>query len=176
MITKDMTIGEAVEKYPQIVDTLTSFGVHCVGCHASTFESIEQGLMGHGKSSEEVEECVKKLNEAIKPQTNYDKITLTESAVKKLKEILPKENKKALRVKIKAGGCSGFEYIFSLDVTPTDMDTVIIQDEVKVYVDKISMQKVSGSQIDYKDTLTDAGFKIVNPNATATCGCGSSFS
>jgi len=64
-ITKDTTIGEIVEKYPQVVPTLTGFGLHCVGCHVAGFESLEAGFKTHGMSDKEVEEAVKKLNEVI---------------------------------------------------------------------------------------------------------------
>ena len=66
MITKDTLIGEVVEKFPAAVDTLLGEGVHCVGCGASGFESIEQGLQVHGKSKEEITDVVKRMNEALK--------------------------------------------------------------------------------------------------------------
>ena len=64
-ITKETTIGEIVEKYPQVVETLMSFGVHCVGCHVSPFESLEGGFKGHGMDDATIDEAVRKLNEVI---------------------------------------------------------------------------------------------------------------
>src|SRR3989339_626617 len=64
-ITMDMTIGEVVDKYPEIIDTLTSFGVHCVGCHVSPYETIEQGFMGHGMTGQEIEFAVSTLNKVL---------------------------------------------------------------------------------------------------------------
>lgn len=64
-ITKDTTIGEIVEKYPQIVPALMSFGLHCVGCNVAAFESLEMGFKAHGISDKEIEKAVKKLNEVV---------------------------------------------------------------------------------------------------------------
>ena len=64
-ITKDMLMGEIVEKYPQVVPTLMSFGLHCVGCHVAGFESLEGGFKAHGMDDKQIEEAVKKLNEII---------------------------------------------------------------------------------------------------------------
>mgnify|MGYP001573403825 CR=1 FL=1 len=69
-ITKNSTIGDVVEKYPEIIETLTSFGVHCVGCHVSPFETLETGFKGHGMSDEDVEQAVIKLNEVIETSKN----------------------------------------------------------------------------------------------------------
>ncbi len=64
-ITKDALIGEVVEKYPQTIETLMQFGLHCIGCHVSAFESIEMGFRAHGMDDNQIEEAVKKLNEII---------------------------------------------------------------------------------------------------------------
>ncbi len=64
-ITKDTLIGEIVEKYPQVVEALMDFGLHCVGCHGAAFESLEMGFKGHGMDDKQIEEAVKKLNEMI---------------------------------------------------------------------------------------------------------------
>src|SRR3989338_8911780 len=71
-ITKETTIGEIVEKYPQVVETLISFGVHCVGCHVSPFESLEGGFKGHGMDDATIEEAVRKLNEVIEQSPAQD--------------------------------------------------------------------------------------------------------
>jgi|TARA_B100001964_G_C14258572_1_gene613893 hybrid cluster-associated redox disulfide protein len=64
-ITKDTTIGEIVEKYPQVVETLTDFGLHCVGCHVSAYESLEAGFRGHGMDDKTIDEALKRLNEVV---------------------------------------------------------------------------------------------------------------
>ena len=82
----------------------------------------------------------------------------------------------ALRVSVLAGGCSGFQYKFELDETQQDDDLVIKAGPARVVVDPVSMDLLAGSQLDYADELMGAYFKIQNPNATSSCGCGTSFS
>ncbi len=180
-ITGDMTIGDVVRRYPEVVETLLSFGVHCVGCGGAYVETLEQGLRGHGFSKEEVDEAVKLLNEAVKstPQPTADTpLVITDKAVEKIKEFLSKENKPGfgLRVEVIPGGCSGFQYSLTLDEASTNDDKIIEVNGVKVFVDTQSMDFLKGAKIDYLDTLQGAGFKISNPNATRSCGCGQSFS
>jgi len=185
-ITKDTTIGEIVDKYPQVVDTLTSFGVHCVGCHVSPFESLEMGFKGHGMDDAKIQEAVIKLNEVINKNPVEIKkeepkdisnatLNVTDKAAEKIKALIEQEKKQALRISVKPGGCSGFEYGMELDDKTTDDDIVIEQKGIKIFVDKESMQKLDGVNVDYVDSLQGAGFKISNPNASKTCGCGSSF-
>jgi iron-sulfur cluster insertion protein len=103
---------------------------------------------------------------------------LTDVAVEKVKEVIAREGLKdgGLRVAIAGGGCSGFQYNLSLDDSAREDDAVIEQDGVKLFLDPISQQYVYGTVIDYVNGLHGAGFKFVNPNASRTCGCGSSFS
>jgi iron-sulfur cluster assembly protein/iron-sulfur cluster insertion protein len=105
-------------------------------------------------------------------------ITVTDSAALKVKELLDAEGQPelALRVAVRPGGCSGFSYemFFDGDIDAEDEQTV--QGGVKVVVDPASAQMLVGATLDYKDGLQQAGFSITNPNATRTCGCGSSFS
>ena len=187
-ITKDTTIGDIVDKYPQVVETLMELGVHCVGCHVSPFESLEMGFKGHGMTDDDVENAVKKLNVVIKKNPHEQKarekeidlsnakIFVTDKAANKIKEILAQEKKQALRVSVQPGGCSGFQYGLELDDKSTDNDIIITNKGIKLFVDKASMAKLNGANIDYLDSLQGAGFKISNPSATSSCGCGSSFS
>ena len=179
-ITKDTLIGDIPRYFPQAVETLLGYGVHCIGCHVSEFETVEQGLKGHGITDEVVKEAIVKLNEAIKtPQTksSSESITLTDAAVQKIKSLIEeKENVSALKISVPPGGCSRFEYHFSLVNEQESEDKVIEQKGVKVFIPQATLDMIKGSEIDYKDSLQDAGFKIQNPNATSTCGCGSSFS
>ena len=103
---------------------------------------------------------------------------LSESAITKLKDILAEENNTnvKLRVFVQGGGCSGFQYGFTLDEDQTDDDFELKYDTVKVVVDSMSWQYLQGSTINYKEDLMGASFVIDNPQAVSTCGCGSSFS
>lgn len=103
-------------------------------------------------------------------------ISLTDTAAGKLKELLAsqQESDQALRVAVRGGGCSGFQYALALDSRKDD-DHVFEDNGVSVLVDKVSMQFVFGSQVDYVEGLQGAGFQVNNPNVVAACGCGSSF-
>ena len=105
-------------------------------------------------------------------------LTLTESAVIKLKDILAEENNPnaKLRVFVQGGGCSGFQYGFTFDEAQNEDDFDFDYDGVKVLVDAMSMQYLQGANIKYNEDLMGASFKIDNPQATTTCGCGASFS
>ena len=104
-------------------------------------------------------------------------ITISESAKSKIKDLLLEENnpKLALRTFVQGGGCSGFSYGFTFDEEINEDDFEIPLDEFKVLVDSMSMQYLTGAEIDYKEELMGSTFSIKNPNATTTCGCGSSF-
>ena len=105
-------------------------------------------------------------------------ITLTENAAVKVKELLDQEgdDRLALRVAVRPGGCSGFSYEMFFDADKAADDVEQSYGPVKVIVDPTSAQLLSGATLDYKDGLNQAGFAIDNPNAQRTCGCGQSFS
>ena len=103
-------------------------------------------------------------------------IKITDVAAGKLKELLASQTEadQALRVAVRGGGCSGFQYALALD-KKKDEDKVFEHNGVSVLVDKVSMQFVFGSEVDYVEGLQGAGFAVNNPNVVAACGCGSSF-
>lgn len=102
----------------------------------------------------------------------------TDAAAAKVKELIDKEENEQLklRVFVSGGGCSGFQYGFTFDETVQDGDTEVEKGGVTLLVDPMSFQYLVGAEIDYTDGLEGAQFVIRNPNATTTCGCGSSFS
>lgn len=105
-------------------------------------------------------------------------ITLSERAVRKVRELVSEEENTALklRVFITGGGCSGFQYGFSFDEDAAEDDTTIEREGVTVLVDPMSFPYLAGSEVDYNEGLEGSRFIINNPNATTTCGCGASFS
>jgi iron-sulfur cluster assembly accessory protein len=104
-------------------------------------------------------------------------VTMTERAARRIGEILKGEpNGAMLRVSVEGGGCSGFQYKFDFDQTKSADDLVLTHDGVVVLIDPISVQYMAGAEIDYVDDLIGSSFKINNPVATASCGCGTSFS
>jgi iron-sulfur cluster assembly protein len=110
-------------------------------------------------------------------ETHQEAITLTEKATAKIGELLGGQadsQDQALRVAVRGGGCSGFQYALAFDKAQEE-DHVFEVDGVAVVVDKVSMQFVFGSEVDYVEGLQGAGFQVNNPNVVAACGCGSSF-
>ncbi len=105
-------------------------------------------------------------------------IKFTDSAAQKVAGLIQEEGNDnlKLRVYITGGGCSGFQYGFTFDEEINEDDTQIVKNGVIVLIDSMSIQYLSGAEIDYKEDLSGAQFVIRNPNATTTCGCGSSFS
>ena len=105
-------------------------------------------------------------------------LIFTSAAATKVRELIDDEGNSALmlRVFITGGGCSGFQYGFTFDENLADGDTVIENEGVKLLIDPMSFQYLAGAEIDYTEGLEGAQFVIRNPNATTTCGCGSSFS
>ncbi|MBI2138929.1 iron-sulfur cluster assembly accessory protein [Candidatus Woesearchaeota archaeon] len=247
-ITKDMLIGDLVQLFPEAIEPLLAEGVHCIGCGASYFETLEQGLMGHGRSPEEVESIVEKLNEAVEDSRQESakehhtakehhaargheagdcnrSLIVTRNAAEKVRDLLNREGDGALGIRIAVipGGCAGFEYEFSFEkkkqienigkaeelredkviggaeamgegeerggaeamgkgegmgsAEEKDQvdDFVIEEGGVKFFVDAASMGMLNGAKIDYIENLQASGFRISNPNAKASCGCGHSF-
>jgi len=106
-----------------------------------------------------------------------DSLRLTDRAARRIGEILTAEGAGAmLRVSVSGGGCSGFQYKFDVDRTRADDDIVIARDGAVVVVDSVSVNYLAGSELDFIDDLVGSSFRIANPKATASCGCGTSFS
>jgi iron-sulfur cluster assembly accessory protein len=105
-------------------------------------------------------------------------ITLTDTAVDKVRELIEMQQKdgSGLRVYVAGGGCSGLRYGMMLEDTPDEDDDVLDFGGLPVYVDVHSSQYLAGAHVDYVETVMGAGFKVDNPNAVSSCGCGSSFS
>jgi iron-sulfur cluster assembly accessory protein len=107
-----------------------------------------------------------------------DTLALTPKAVRMVKLTREEENlddSYGLRVAVRGGGCSGFEYALDFDREPRDTDEVLEYDGLRVFVDPVSLRYLTGTTIDYELGMSGTGFKFLNPKATGTCGCGSSF-
>jgi iron-sulfur cluster assembly accessory protein len=104
-------------------------------------------------------------------------VTITERAARRIGEILRVEpSGTMLRLSVQGGGCSGFQYKFDMERAQASDDVSIVRDGITVLVDQISLQYLAGSEIDFVDDLIGASFKVNNPKAKASCGCGTSFS
>jgi iron-sulfur cluster insertion protein len=104
-------------------------------------------------------------------------LTVTENAISKIVEVIQEEGNPELKLRmyVQGGGCSGMSYGFTLDEVQNEDDCVIPAGSASILVDSMSMQYISGAQVDFKDDLSGSQFTITNPNAQTTCGCGSSF-
>lgn len=110
-------------------------------------------------------------------QVNTDQITVTTAAAEAVQQLLKNRELDgyALRVFVSGGGCSGFQYGMALENNIRDQDNVYEMNDVRIVVDEVSIDYLRGATIDYVDEIMGSGFKIENPNAIASCGCGSSF-
>ena len=118
------------------------------------------------------------VTESVDLQAPPMPLVFTDAAAAKVKDLLIEEGNPdlKLRVFVQGGGCSGFQYGFTFDEVINDDDTALDKDGVQLLVDPMSFQYLVGAEIDYKEDIEGAQFVIRNPNATTTCGCGSSFS
>lgn len=181
-ISKDMTIEEIFSRFPQksqkLAQEMTNSGLHCVGCGAAVWETLEAGMLSHEFSLEEVDEMVDRLNAILAQKTDPSSITLTKRAADKLKQILKEEGKEGwgLRFGQKAAGCSGFEYVLDFSEKAEADDKVFLSEGTEIHVHHGDLSYLVGCEIDFVDGLNGSGFKISNPNAKGSCGCGKSQS
>lgn len=114
------------------------------------------------------------LETAEKPRA----VTISESAAKRLQDIIAQEARDdlMLRISVSGGGCSGFQYGFTLDDTRQEDDEVFERGRVRVVIDAVSLDLLAGAEIDFVEDLAGAAFQVRNPNAKTSCGCGNSFS
>ncbi|MBC8515186.1 iron-sulfur cluster assembly accessory protein [bacterium] len=175
-IKKEMTIGDILSTYPYAADVMTRHGIHCVGCGAATFETLEQGLAVHGKTTEELEALVDELN-ALVLEMDGALFVITERAARIILDVMKEESPEAsfLRIKIVPGGCSGFQYEFLFEEQASEEDTLIEKDGLQVALGPQTLPLITGSRLDYVMGVQGSGLKIHNPNASDACGCGNSF-
>ena len=105
-----------------------------------------------------------------------DAVSISASAAKRLNAILNGDESAALRISVKGGGCSGFQYSFDVDKSRAEDDFVATRDGASVVIDPVSLEMLKGAELDFVDDLMGQSFRVKNPNATASCGCGVSFS
>ena len=115
------------------------------------------------------------MHASANPSPYAETVSISESAARRLNKILKSEDAAALRISVKGGGCSGFQYAFDIENAKADDDIVIARDGATILVDPISLEYMKGSVVDFVDDLMGQAFKVRNPNAVATCGCGVSF-
>jgi len=179
-ISREMTIEEIFTRFPhksqKLAQEVTNFGLHCVGCGAATWETLEAGMLGHGFAEEQIDILVARLNQVLKEKVEESTITLTRRAADKFQKILAEEGKAGwgLRFGDRAAGCSGFEYVLDYSEKAHADDDLFISNGVEIHINKLMTSRLMGSEIDYVDGLNGSGFKISNPNVKSSCGCGKS--
>ena len=180
MITKEMTIADILGKWPEksqkLAQEMTNHGLHCVGCGAATWETLETGMLGHGMQDVEIESLTNVLNEILLQKTDLSTITLTKRAADKFIALCKEEglSKFALRFGDQPGGCSGFEYVLDFAEEISSEETLFVSNGVEIHVETEAVPRLLGAEIDFYDGLNGAGFKVSNPNVRGSCSCGTS--
>lgn len=179
-IHSQMTIEQILGMFPnkaqKLSQEITNAGLHCVGCGAATWETLEQGMKSHGKTDEQINTLASRLNKLLNEPVDLSTISMTEKAAAKFLQILAEDNKQGwgLRFDEQMAGCSGFEYILDFSEKANDDDDTFISQGIEIHVNKKKLARLLGCEIDFVEGLHSTGFKISNPNAKASCGCGSS--
>jgi iron-sulfur cluster assembly protein len=179
-IHRDMTIEDIFKQFPhksqKLAQEMTNSGLHCVGCSASTWETVEAGMLSHGMQDAEIDALLHRLNTILAEKEDLSTITITPKAATKFLEILEEEGKQGwgLRFGEKAAGCSGFEFFLDFSEQPKPEDQVVESNGIQIHIHSKSLSRLMGSVIDFVDGLNGAGFKISNPNVKSACGCGNS--
>lgn len=182
LIHRQMTIQEILSLFPskaqRLAQEITNAGLHCVGCHAATWETLEAGMRGHGFPEEAIDRLLGKLNAILLKDSNVDKstITMTPHAAEKFLEFAQAEGKQGcgLRFRDVLKGCSGFAYELDFSDAALPGDEVFKSNGIEIHVPKECVGRLLGSVIDFTHTLHSSGFTVENPNTASSCGCGSS--
>lgn len=179
-IHRQMTIEDILTQFPAkaqlLAQEITNAGLHCVGCQAATWETLEAGMLGHGMSEKMIDQLEQKLNDVLEEESDMETITLTPRAAKKYLEIVDEEGKLGwgIRLTERMAGCNGFEYALDYSEKAKTDDAVYVSQGIEIHVNKSILPRLLGSVIDFIDGLKNSGFKISNPNVRSSCGCGNS--
>ncbi len=180
-IEKTMIIGEIVSMFPEAAEVIQGYGVHCVGCHANAYETLEQGILGHGFSEDELQDLVDELNEYIQdinanggdpnklpPEADQFKIHLTPAAINQIKSVIKKDKKDGVPLKVTIQVIAGvYKYgINFLEGEKSEFDKIFEYENgtVLLAADKRDYKKFRDLEIDFVKEEDRAGFKMNNPN------------
>lgn len=179
-IHRQMTIEEILGMFPfkaqRLSQEITNAGLHCIGCHAAVWETLEAGMYTHGKTDAQIEDLVRRLNALLDEEVDLTTIQITPRGASKFLEILSEEGKQGwgMRFAEEMAGCSGFEYVLDFSEKSEDDDEIFVSHGIEIHIKKKMIPRLRGSLIDYVEGLKGSGFKISNPNVRSACGCGSS--
>lgn len=179
-IHRDMTIEDIFKQFPhksqKLAQEMTNANLHCVGCSASTWETLEAGMLGHGMAEGQIDALIHRLNTILAEKEDLSTVTITPKAAQKFINILKEEGKTGwgMRFGEKAAGCSGIQFFLDFSEKAKPEDITIESQDIQIHIHSKSTDRLMGSVIDYVDGLNGAGFKISNPNVKSSCGCGNS--
>ena len=179
-INRQMTIEDILGMFPykaqRLSQEITNAGLHCVGCHAAVWETLEAGMYTHGKTEAQIDELVRRLNALLDEEVDTTSIRITPRGAAKFLEILSEEGKQGwgMRFAEEMAGCNGFEYVLDFSEKAEADDKTFESHGIEIHVKKAMLPRLLGSEIDYVEGLRGSGFKISNPNVRSSCGCGTS--
>jgi len=179
-IHRQMTISQILSLFPhkaqRLSQEITNAGLHCVGCQAATWETLEAGMLGHGMNEAAITRLESRLNALLKEKADMTTISLTQRAAAKFLEFLADEGKQGWGMSLDEimKGCNGFEYDLDYSEKAGPDDEVFESQGIQIHVKKSKAQRFLGTEIDFVDGIHGSGFKVSNPNVRSACGCGTS--
>ena len=165
-ITQDMTIQEVLKKHPKMIEVLQDFGLYCAGCHLSAYETLEQGILGHGMDKKTLNSVLKALNEVAQDKKS---IHLTKLAALKMLEMAEKEGAPTANLRVTASQKKGI-WTYAMDFAKTAKKSekkLKYPEGVTLLLGPKSLKNLGGATIDYVMTYETEGFKINTPNEKA---------
>lgn len=182
LIHKDMVVADIVGLYPESADIIMGYGLHCISCHYNAVETLEQGILGHGYSEDELNALVNELNDAVSgsalqagsndmplpDEAEQMAITITPKAIAQIKKALKQDQQKASLLRLEVTGVSTFKYEMNFiephEVDPLEKIFSFSKGAVRICVSKKYYKKINGLVIDYLREGDREGFKMKNPN------------
>lgn len=199
-ITKYWRISKILDAVPDSVEAMMEFGLHCFGCAANTQERLHEGMKVHGFDEDEVNNLVEQINQIYADQQKQENklaepdendfyleqeikdgqpsyqlagLNFTQAAFDAIHEL--SQGKKALFIKVEAGGCNGYSYTYDYSQKPeSGQHTFTLSPDMDILMDTFSYNKLKGSQVDFKGGLHGSGLTFTNPNTKSECHCGAS--
>ncbi len=175
LITKDMLIGDIINKHPETAGIMLGYGLHCVGCSANPFDTIQSGCLSHGMDEKTIDNLVDEINKSLQsPKVKSTKtISITESAAEKLKEFMENENKQidGLRFVVISNEDS-LQYGLELAEKRNPSEDSFEDRGMKIFVERDVVNMIKGTEIDFISNEKGSGFKINNPGIADEGGCG----
>lgn len=180
LIHRQMTIEHILSLFPhkaqRLSQEITNAGLHCVGCGAATWETLEGGMYGHGMNDAQIDRLVDRLNALLAEKSDSTTITMTKRAAEKYVKILEDDQKQGWGIRLSEipAGCNGYQYSLDFSEKASAEDKTFVSHGIEIHINGAIVNNLIGSEIDYIDSLQNSGFTVTNPNARSSCGCGTS--